>query len=83
MSNQQSARLSIDVEPTLRTRLKIAATRRGKSLRDYCVQAIARQLEEDEPVDAGQESAAWTRLSANAFARDWDSKEDAVYDSPA
>ncbi len=74
----ESARLSIDVTPTMRTRLKIAAARRGLSLREYCVQAIQERLEQDEISQADQ---SWANLSARAFARDWSSEADSVYDN--
>lgn len=83
MSNQSSARLSIDVEPATRMRLKIAAARKGSSLREYCLQAILRQLDEEFPASVREEDEAWSQLSAEVFARDWDSEEDSVYDNLA
>lgn len=80
MEAKKSARLSIDVAPTMRTRLKIAAARKGTTLRDYCLQAIERQLEQEEQVEDRTEGLDWARLSAKVFARDWKSAEDSVYD---
>ncbi|MHB2015888.1 MAG: hypothetical protein ACYCW6_02970 [Candidatus Xenobia bacterium] len=74
--SKDSARLSIDVAPTLRTRLKIAATRQGVTLREYCLEAIRERLEREAPED----DRTWSRLSAAAFARDWNSEEDRAYD---
>lgn len=74
--SDKSARLSIDVAPALRTRVKVAAARQGKSLRDYCLEAIQRRLDEEAPA----EDSNWAQLSARAFARDWSSEEDSVYD---
>ncbi len=80
VSNEQRARLSIDVTPELRRRLKIAAAARDLSVRAY-VEAILRQaLEAEEHGQSPAERAAWSRLSARSFARDWESAEDAVYD---
>ncbi len=72
------ARLSIDVSPAMRTRLKIAAARRGLSLREYCLQAIQERLEQ-EPQES-QADRSWAQLSARAFARDWSSEADSIYD---
>lgn len=74
---KDSARLSIDVAPALRTRLKIAALQKGVSLREYCLEAIEERLDREE--EAAEQS--WARLSATTFARDWSSPEDSVYDS--
>ena len=51
---EQRARLSIDVEPELRRRIKIAAAARDLSVRE-CVEAILRQALEAEA--QGQDTA--------------------------
>jgi hypothetical protein len=51
--NDRRVRLSIDVEPELKRRLKIAAARQDLSIRDYVEVLLRRALEEDEePTDA-------------------------------
>jgi len=83
VSNQRRARLSIDVTPELRRRLKVAAATRELSVREY-VEAILRQvLEAEERGEMPAERAAWSRLSARSFARDWESAEDQAYDGLA
>jgi len=73
VSNQRRARLSIDVTPELRRRLKVAAATRDLSVREY-VETILRQvLEAEERGETTAERAAWSRLSARSFARDWES----------
>jgi len=67
-------RISIEVEPDLRRRLRIAAARRDITMREYVLTAVEQALSEEESLD-------WTRLSEPAFARDWDSASDAVYDA--
>lgn len=74
------ARLSIDVEPELRRKIKIAAAERDLSIRDYVVTVLRRALTADERSRAPAEDAAWAHLSAGSFARDWESEEDQVYD---
>lgn len=77
VSMAEAARLSIDVSPALRTRLKIAAARRGLSLREYCLQAIQERLQQ-EAEEKSQADRSWAHLSATAFARDWSSEADSV-----
>lgn len=78
---KENARLSIDVAPVMRTRLKIAAARRGVSLREYCLEAIQERLEHETQLDHQLEESSWVHLSSRAFARDWNSDEDSVYDN--
>ncbi len=44
----KKARLSLDLEPSLKQRLKKAAAIQGVSMRQYCQAAIDKQLCEDE-----------------------------------
>ncbi|MDP2948170.1 MAG: hypothetical protein Q8P22_01355 [Chloroflexota bacterium] len=67
------ARLTIDLEPDVHSRLKIVAVRKRTTMRQYSVQAIERQLAE-EPAEY---------LTAEAdpvLAELWDNEDDAVYD---
>lgn len=72
-------RLSVEVEPNLHRRVKIAATRRDMTLKDYVVRVLEGIAEEEEEARGGG-SVDLARLSAAVFARDWESEEDAVYD---
>ncbi len=74
------ARLSIDVEPELRRRVKVAAAQKDLSVREYLVAIVRRALEEEERESPEDESRRWAGVSARAFARDWESDEDRVYD---
>ena len=58
-----------------------AIVERDLSVRDYVTAILQRAIAEDAQQEAAGEAAAWGRLSASAFARDWVSEEDAVYDS--
>ncbi|MBI2940766.1 MAG: hypothetical protein HYY04_10050 [Chloroflexi bacterium] len=75
-------RRSIDVELELRRRIKVAAAPKDLTVREYLEAIRPRAIEADEQA-VGQERTAWSRLSAGAFARDWDSEEDAASDQPA
>lgn len=79
-THSQRARLSIDVEPELRRKIKMAATERDMSIRDYVIAILQQAIAEDEQQEALTEGSAWGQLSASAFARDWASEADAVYD---
>lgn len=74
------ARLSIDIEPELRKRLKIAAAEKEMSVREYVVGLLKQALAAEERSKPAEEEG-WARLSARSFARDWASAEDQVYDA--
>lgn len=80
ISNARRARLSIDVTPELRRRIKVAAASREISVREYVETILRQALEAAEREEPAAERAAWSRLSAGAFARDWESPEDQAYD---
>ena len=63
---EQTVRLSIDVNPELRKKLKIAATIKGTSLREYCLRAIENCLEEEDLTEKSSKEMTWTQLSAKA-----------------
>lgn len=67
-------RLSVAIDPELRRKLEKAAAARDLTSTAYITRAIERALAEEGT------DAAWSRLSASVFARDWKSEEDAVYD---
>lgn len=73
-------RLSIEVEPELHRRVKIAATERDMTIRDYVVRVLEGVAAEEARRKSNGESADLARVSAAAFARDWESEEDSVYD---
>lgn len=77
-TGQRRARLSVDLDPELRKRLKLAATQQDMTMRDFVLAALRQVLADQESRNAADGS--WARLSAGAFARDWASDEDRVYD---
>jgi predicted DNA-binding protein len=46
--NNNKSRFTLDMTPELRTRLKIAAARKGVTMRKYSLSAIEQQLEREE-----------------------------------
>lgn len=79
-SSRARVRLSIEVEPELRRRIKVVAARKDVTVRDFIQRALERALEEDEKAQIEDERRAWSRLSAPAFARDWECEGDEAYD---
>jgi predicted transcriptional regulator len=71
----ERVRLSADVEPELRRQVKIAAARSDCKVSDWIANAVRRELEREEA-----EGHAISRASVQAYGRDWDSWEDAIYD---
>ncbi len=48
MKGNNKSRFTLDMTPELRTRLKIAAARKGVTMRQYSLSAIEQQLEREE-----------------------------------
>jgi uncharacterized protein (DUF1778 family) len=72
-------RISIDVRPELRRRLRLAAAKHDRTVQQYVLEAIEERLRED----LGDESEAMLTLSAktdSVLAELWDNKKDAEYD---
>jgi hypothetical protein len=70
-------RISIDVPPLVRRRLRIAAARRDVSIRQYLLEAIEDQLREDLQDD---EQPALTARTDPVLAELWDNPRDAQYE---
>ena len=78
-SSAKRPRISVDVVPEVRRRLRLAAARRDVSVRQYVVEAIEERLRED----LGDESEGLLVLNAKAdplLAELWDNRRDAAYD---
>ena len=71
-------RLSADVDPELRRRVRIAAASTDRSVSDWIEGAVRRELEREE-----SETGPISRASVPAFGRDWGSEEDSAYDELA
>jgi len=72
-------RVSVDVVPEVRRRLRLAAARRDVSVRQYVLEAIEERLRED----LGEEGEELLALNAKAdplLAKLWDNRKDAAYD---
>ena len=72
-------RISIDVQPELRRRLRLAAAKHDRTVRQYMLEAIEERLRED----LGDENEAMLTMTAKTdpiLAELWDHKKDAEYD---
>lgn len=72
-------RISIDVQPELRRRLRLAAAKHDRTVRQYILEAIEERLRED----LGDENEAMLTMTAKTdpiLAELWDNKKDAEYD---
>jgi len=72
-------RISVDVLPAVRRRLRLAAARRDVTVRQYVLEAIEERLRED----LGDDSEGMLALTAKAdpvLAELWDNPRDAEYD---
>jgi uncharacterized protein (DUF1778 family) len=72
-------RISVDVVPEIRRRLRLAAARRDVSVQQYVVEAIEDRLRED----LGEEGEDLLALNARAdplLAEVWDNRKDAACD---
>lgn len=72
-------RLSLDVDPAIRRRVRLAAAKRDVSVRQYILDALREKLRED----LGDDSEGLVALTAEAdpvLASLWDNDKDAAYD---
>ena len=72
-------RITIDVRPKLRRRLRAAAAKRDLTVRQYVMEAIEERLRDD----LGDERDGMLALNAKAdavLAELWDNSKDAAYD---
>lgn len=78
-SSAKRPRISIDVVPEVRRRLRLAAAKRDLTVRQYVLEAIEERLRED----LGDDGGGVLGLTANAdpvLAALWDNPKDAEYD---
>jgi hypothetical protein len=74
------ARLSIDVSPEVRRRVRIAASRADVSIRDYVVAALQKRLTDDLGDEEGDHLGLLSGRTDPVLAALWDNDTDAAYD---
>jgi hypothetical protein len=72
-------RISLDVAPIVRRRIRLAAARREVSVRQYLIDAVRDRLREDLG-DDGEELVALNAAADPVLASLWDNDKDAAYD---
>lgn len=78
-SSPKRPRISVDVLPEVRRRLRLAAAKRDLTIRQYVLEAIEEHLRED----LGEEDEGVLTLTAKAdpvLAELWDNPKDSEYD---
>jgi len=75
----QRPRISLDVSPAVRRRVRLAAAKRDVSVRQYIMDALQERLRDDLGND-GQEALALTAEADPVLASLWDNVNDAAYD---
>lgn len=79
-TREPRARLSIDVTPEARRRIRIAAARRDQSIRDYVVDAVRARLRNDLGDEDLRGILSLTGSADPVLAELWDNPRDAAYD---
>ncbi len=78
-SPAQRPRISVDVAPEVRRRLRLAAAKRDVTVRQYVLEAIEEQLRQDLGAEVEGELAL-TAKTDPVLAHLWDKPKDAAYD---
>ncbi len=78
-SSAKRPRISIDVLPDLRRRLRLAAAKRDLTIRQYVLDAIEEQLRQDLG-DGGEGLLGLSAQADPVLAELWDNPQDAAYD---
>lgn len=72
-------RISLDVAPAVRRRIRLAAAKRELSVQQYLLEAVRDRLREDLG-DDGEELVTLNAKSDPVLASLWDNDKDAAYD---
>ena len=78
-SQAKRPRISVDVRPEVRRRLRLAAAKRDLTIRQYVLEAIEERLREDLG-DEGEGLLALTAQVDPVLAELWDNRKDSEYD---
>ncbi len=79
VSHSKRPRISIDVSPEVRRRLRVAAANRDVTIRQYVLEAIEGKLQADLG-DEREEHLALTAKTDPVLAELWDNPKDSMYD---
>ncbi len=79
VSQGKRPRISVDVSPEVRRRLRLAAASRDVTIRQYVLEAIEERLQVDLGYE-GEEIFALTAKTDPVLAELWDNPKDSKYD---
>ena len=79
VSQGKRPRISVDVSPEIRRRLRLAAASRDVTIRQYVLEAIEERLHVDLGYE-GEEIFALTAKTDPVLAELWDNPKDSKYD---
>ena len=77
-SSAQRPRISVDVDPELRRRIRLAAATRDLTIREYVLGAVDEWLQQD--LDGNAEEVLALDTADPVLAELWDNPKDAAYD---
>lgn len=81
MNNTKRTRLTIDIPPEAKRRLRLAAARRDLSIRQYVLKVIEEKLTQDLAGLAEEEGlVALSARTDPVLAELWDNERDGAYD---
>lgn len=78
-TNKKRSRLSIDVTPEERRRIRMAAVMRDLSIRQYVLEAVEKQLAKDLKAENQDGLLFLTTEADPVLAELWDNERDAAY----
>lgn len=75
-------RISLDIYPEVRRRLRLAAAKKDMTVRQYLLNAIDTHLNDDlKGIENTEQLLALTKKTDPVLAELWDNKKDAEYDT--
>lgn len=80
ITTEKRTRLTIDVPPEVKRRLRLAAARLDVSMRQYVLEVLKDRLAEDVPLLEEDGLLALTAKADPVLAELWDNDKDAAYD---
>lgn len=78
MGETAKERLSVEIEPEEHRRIKMWAARHGISIRQFVLESLKKQLEEEAKEE--KELSLMTTSAGPALREVWDNDRDAAYD---
>jgi hypothetical protein len=78
--HRRRVQLVVEIDRELQDQIERTAALHTLSVNDYVASVLHEAVLDSQTENGGGGSGVWATLSAPAFARDWESPEDRVYD---